>query len=265
MNQFFLRIFLVSILSGIICGIVSVWVVLLNIPFISVAMAHSAFLGAIFGILSNINPLLSSIIFCITFSMFIGPLAEEGNISLNISTSIIFSFVLGLSFLLAGLIKWPKNEILNFLWGNILAVNWTSLFVLSIIFIVIVIFIILFNKEIFAVLFNREIAKSVGIYEKFIFYSLLFLCSITVAVNLNYIGGILVFSLITLPALTSYQLTYNLKTMYILSIIFALISSIFGLIISYFLSLPTAATIIIFANLIYFISLLISPKRNYLL
>ncbi|MFN3551131.1 MAG: metal ABC transporter permease [Endomicrobiia bacterium] len=261
MTEVFLRIFLVSILSGIICGIVSVWVVLLNIPFITVVMSHSAFLGSIFGLLAGINPVLSSVIFCLIFSILIGPIAEKGNVSLNISTSIIFSFVLGLSFVLAGLIKGPKSEVLNFLFGNILSVDWTSFFVLGITLVVMVLFTILFYKEIFAVLFNREIAKSVGIYEKFIFYSLIFLCSIIIAVNLNYIGGILIFSLVTLPGLTSYQFVYNLKTMYFLSIIFAVISSICGLILSYFLSLPTGATIIVVSNLIYFLSLIISPKK----
>lgn len=262
MTQFFLRIFLVSILSGIVCGIVSVWIILLNIPFISVAISHSAFLGAIFGVLVNINPLLSSMIFCIISSFFVAPLAEESDVSLNISTSIIFSLVLGISFLLAGLIKGPKTEVLNYLWGNVLSVNWSSVFILSIILVIVVLFTILFYKEILAVLFNREVAKSVGIQEKFIFFSLILLCSITVAVSLNYIGGILIFSLITLPALTAYQLTYNLKTMYVLSVIFAVISSICGLLISYFFSLPTGATIIVVANLIFFVSMVFSYKKK---
>lgn len=263
MIEFFLRIFLMSILSGTVCGVVSVWIILLNIPFIGIAMSHSAFAGAIFGILMNINPLVSSIVFCIISSFFIGPLAEKGEVSINISTSIIFSFVLGVGFILAGLIKGPKIEVLNYLWGNIISVNWYSVLILATVLIVIILFMVLFYKEILAVLFNREVALSVGIYEKFIFYSLIFLCSIIVAINLNYIGGILIFSLVTLPALAAYQLTYDFKMMYVLSVSFAVLSSLCGLFISYFLSLPTGATVIVMSNFIFFLSMIFSPKRKF--
>ncbi len=261
MSQFFIKIFLTSILTGIVCGIVSVWVVLLNIPFISVTMSHAAFAGAIFGVLSNINPLFSSVIFCLIASILLGPIAERAEFSVNISTSVIFSFVLGIAFILAGLIKGSKAEVLSYIWGNILNVSWNSVLFLAIVLFIIVLFTILFYKEILAVLFNREIAKSVGIYEKFIFLSLIFLCGITVAVTLNYIGGLLIFGLITLPGLSSYQLTYDLNKMYVVSVVFAVLSSLVGLLTSYFLNLPIAATTIVISNIIFIFCVLLSPKK----
>jgi manganese/iron transport system permease protein len=121
---------------------------------------------------------------------------------------------------------------------------------------------ILFYKEIMAVLFNREIAKASGIPEHIILYILLFLCGITVTLNINSIGGLLIFALITSAPLAAYQITYNLKTMYFLAVFFAVISCLSGLFLSIFINVPSGALIVMVSSLIFAVSLYISPKRR---
>jgi len=121
---------------------------------------------------------------------------------------------------------------------------------------------VLFYKEIFAVLFNREIAKAVGVREKIVLYSLLGLCGITVTLNLNTIGGLLIFSLIISSPLAAYQLTYNLKIMYLLSACFGVISCLSGLVISYYFNAPSGAVIIMASSAIFAACMFLSPKRK---
>jgi manganese/iron transport system permease protein len=260
--KFLQRALISSILGGLTCGIVGVWVVLLNIPFVSVAMSHSAFAGAIIGLLVGIDPFFCAIMFCVITSLLIGPMAEKGNFSANVSTSVTFSFVLGIAFLGLGMLKGPKTDALNIMWGNILTVSDKGIFLLSIITIFIILFLTIFYKEIFAVIFNREIAKSCGISEQIIFFVLIFLCGMTVALNLNTIGGLLIFSLITTSPLAAYQITYNLKMMYILSSFFGIISCLSGLIISYIFNVPSGAVIIITSSIIFLLCMTFSPKRS---
>ncbi len=260
--EFVQRAIIASILGGITCGIVGVWVVLLNIPFVGVAMSHSAFAGAVFGILFHINPLVTSLLFCLASAVLIGPIADKGDFSPNISVGVIFSFVLGIAFLCIGLLKGPKTEALNFLWGNILTISKQEIILLAVIAAVIILLLKLLYKEIMAVLFNREIAKAVGIPEKAILYLLLALCGITVTLNLNTIGGLLIFSLITGSPLAAYQLTYDLKKMYLLSALFGVISCLTGLFLSYYFNVPSGAVIIIVSSMIFIICMIFSPKRR---
>ena len=118
--EFVWRAVAASVLGGAACGIIGVWVILLNIPFVGVAMSHSAFAGAVFGLLLGLNPLVCALVFCVISAFLIGPVADRGDVSVNVSIGIIFSFVLGLAFLGIGLLKGPKTEALNFLWGSIL-------------------------------------------------------------------------------------------------------------------------------------------------
>ncbi len=260
--KFIQRAILASIFGGASCGIVGVWVIMLRIPFVGVAMSHAAFAGAIFGLLLHINPLMMAILFCLSSALVIGPMADKADFDPNVSIGIVFSMVLGIAFLGMGLIKGPKTEALKFIWGNILTISGKDVILLIIMaFLILLVSIFLF-KEIQAVLFNREIASSVGIPQKLIFYFLLFICGLTVTLNLNTIGGLLIFSLIINPPSAAYQLTYNLKVIFGLSAIFGISSCLLGLFFSYIFNVPSGAVIIITSSLIFGLCLIFSPKRK---
>lgn len=261
--QLFSRALLAALLAGIICGIIGVWVVLLNIPFVGVAMSHAAFAGAITGLLFGFDPFLTALFFCLLTAVLIGPVAERADFEPGVALGVIFSLMLGLAFLGIGLLKGPRTEALRFLWGNILLTSHRDILILAALFFLIFSFFFLFGKEIRAVLFNREIARAVGVPERAIFFSIILLIGIAVTVNLNTVGGLLVFSLVVSPASAAYQLTYRLRTMYLLSVLFALSSCLVGFFLSWVFNLPTGAAIICVASLIFTIALLISPKRRH--
>jgi manganese/iron transport system permease protein len=251
-----------SLLGGAGCGIIGVWIVLLGMPFVGVAMSHAAFAGAIFGLLLNVNPLMMAILFALVSSALVGPVAEKAELDPNVSLGIIFSILLGIAFLGMGLLKGPKTEALNFIWGSILLLSRNNLILLMAIVSLIFLFSILLFKEIGAILFNREIARAVGIPERIIFYAMILLSGMTVALSLNTIGGLLIFSLIINPPSAAYQLTYNLKTMFLLSAVFGVTSCMLGLLFSYIFNVPSGALIIIVSSIIFGRSLLFSPKKR---
>lgn len=262
---FFQRALAGAVLGGAACGIVGVWVVLLNIPFVGVAMAHAAFAGAVFGLLCGVNPLCAAVIFCIAAAFLIGPVADHGGFSPGISVGVIFSLVLGIAFLGMGMLKSGRNEALNYLWGNILTVSAPAVWLLAGFCAAVLAFLFLLYKEILAVLFNREIAAAAGIPEKMIFYAVLVMCGITVTLNLNTIGGLLVFSLITAAPLAAGQLTFNLKMMYLLSAIFGSASCVAGLLLSGIFNVPSGAVIVIVVNALLGLCIIVSPKRRKIL
>ncbi len=75
--SFFNRAIILSILAGLSCGIIGVWILLLNIPFIGVTIAHCAFAGAVIGLFLGINPILSGFLFCILSAFMISPISKK--------------------------------------------------------------------------------------------------------------------------------------------------------------------------------------------
>jgi manganese/iron transport system permease protein len=161
-----------------------------------------------------------------------------------------------------GLMEGPKSEALSLLWGSILTLGASDIWMLAIATGIAVSFSTLFYHELRAIIFSRLIAKSTGIPEKALFYTLLFICGATITLNLNTIGGLLIFSLIVNPPSAAFQITYSLGRMLVYSAVFAVASCIAGLALSYLFNAPTGAVIVLVSGFILLVSVALSPKRR---
>jgi manganese/iron transport system permease protein len=251
-----------TFLGGIACGVIGVFVVLMHLPFIGVAMAHAAFTGALLGLWLGFDPLIGALVFSLAAAAVIGPLADRGQLSPETSLGVIFSLMLGLAFLFLGLMPGTKSSALSLFWGSILTNTRGDLLLLGIVATVVVGLVIAFYKEVQAAVFNRGIAQAVGLPATFILYGVLFLTGATVTASLRSIGGLLIFSLILNPAAAAYQLTYNMKKMFLLSAGFGVLAGWVGLLISYVFDLPSGATIVIVSSVIFMLAAVFSPKRR---
>ncbi len=260
--QFMQNAIMSAFLGGIACGTVGVFVVLMHMPFVGVAMSHAAFAGALLGLWLGFNPLLGAFAMCLLAAAIIGPLADRGELSPDTSLGIIFSLMLGVSFLFLGLMSGTKSGALELLWGSILTNTRSDIIILGVVALLVVGLVVLFFKEIQAAVFNRSIALAVGLPATIILYGVLFLTGATITASLRSIGGLLIFSLILNPAAAAYQLTYSMKRMFILSAAFGVLSGWIGLLVSYLLDVPSGAAIVITSSIIFMVAAIFSPKRK---
>jgi manganese/iron transport system permease protein len=148
------------------------------------------------------------------------------------------------------------------LWGSILTNTTGDIIILAVTACLVVGAIVFFFKEIQATVFHRDMARSVGIPATIILYGILFLTGTTITASFSSIGGLLIFSLILNPAAAAYQLTYNMKRMFIISAGFGVLSCWLGLLFSYIFNVPSGATIVVTSSLIFLIAVIFSPKRK---
>jgi len=260
--QFMQNAVLSAFLGGIACSTVGVFVVLMHMPFIGVAMSHSAFAGALLGLWLGFNPLIGAFAFSLLAAAIIGPLADRGELSPETTLGVIFSLMLGIAFLFIGLMPGTKSGALELLWGSILTNTRSDIILLAIVAAAVVGLVLIFFKEIQATIFHRNIALSVGLPATLILYGVLFLTGATVTASLRSIGGLLIFSLILNPAAAAYQLTYSMKQMFLLSAGFGVLSGWVGLLFSYLFDIPSGATIVVTSSVIFMLAAVFSPKRK---
>jgi manganese/iron transport system permease protein len=260
--QFMQNAILSAFLGGIACSVIGVFVVLLHMPFIGVCMSHAAFAGALLGVWFGFSPLLGAFILCILAAAIIGPLADRGELNPETSVGIIFSLMLGIAFLVMGLMPTSQSAAWDFLWGSILTNTRSDVVFLAIVAAIVVGLVIIFYKEIQATIFNRNVAISVGIPATLILYGILFLTGVTITATLRPIGGLLIFSLILNPAAAAYQLTYSMRRMFILAAIFGVLSGWIGLLFSYLFNIPSGATIVVTSSVIFGLATIFSPKKK---
>jgi len=256
------RAALVCVLCGASCALLSVFVVLMRMPLIGVCMSHAAFAGAVLGMLLGVNPFLSGMIMCLLAAAVLGPLSDRADIAPENLLGILFSFLMGIAFLGMGILTQTKAGALNLMWGSLLTLTNADVLVLAAVTVVLLVFITFFFKEIRAVLFNRRLAASAGVPERMIYYALLFLTGAVVSSNLATVGGLLIFALLVQPGATALQLTYNLKFFFFLAALAGVLACGLGLILSYLFDIPSGASVVLMATLLFALAFVFSPKRR---
>jgi ABC-type Mn2+/Zn2+ transport system permease subunit len=121
--------------------------------------------------------------------------------------------------------------------------------------------VVLFFKEIQAILYDREVALAVGLPERKLYYVMVFILGLTIAVSMRMIGALLIDAFVLLPAIAANLLSRNLKQVFILSSIFGLVSGMGGLYLALVWDLPTSSTIILVASLIIGCCILYERRR----
>ncbi len=255
------RALLACVLCGLSCSLLSVFVVLMRMPLIGVSMSHAAFAGAVLGMLLGINPVVSGFVLCLAVAGVLGPFSDRAHITPDNMLGIFFSFLMGIAFLGMGILTRTKASALALMWGNLLSLSYRDLVVLSAITAVLLLFILSFFKEIRAVLFHRKLAAASGVPERFVYYSLLFLIGAVVSSNLSTVGGLLIFALLIQPGATALQLAYDLKLFFIIAAFAGISACVSGLLISYIFDLPSGASVVLMATVIFALAYAFSPKR----
>ena len=252
MDSFFYLIILAGAIAGASTGLLGVYIVGMRIPFIGTCISHAAMTGTIFAVIAGVNPVLGAILLSVITSASLAVI-DPGKLRIdnNVSLAILFSLMLGLTFLGIGLMQDSRNEVLGLLWGSLLFVRKETVWSIGILALVLAVFCAVFNKELKAILFSRSIATTTGIHAGFVFTSFLILCGIILSVNLKAIGGLLIFSLITNPAAAAYQICRGHRAVVITSTLFGALSTVAGFMCSFYLDLPTGACIVILSTAIF--------------
>jgi manganese/iron transport system permease protein len=251
-DSFFYPVILAGLICGASMGLLGVYVVGMRMPFIGTCISHAAMAGAVFGAILGINSTLCAIILSVIAAMSLAMIKPDRiRLETNVSLAIVFSLMIGLTFLGIGLLQNSRSDVLGLLWGSLLFVNMKMIATISVSAFFLFCFAIACDKEMRAILFSRSIAAATGVHERLIYIIFLLLCAITLAINLPAVGGLLIFSLITNPAAAAYQLCSGLKAVAIVSVIFGVVSAIGGFFISFYLNLPTGACIVILSTVIF--------------
>ena len=261
-HTFMQRALIEAILVGGICAFVGVYVVLNGLSFIGAGISHSTFAGVAFGLLLGIDPLWSALIFSTLVALSIGAVSETTHLRHDTSVGIFFAATMALGVLIIGLIKDTYVDVFSYLFGNILALTPSDLWITVGMSIIVAGIIILLFKEFLALSFDREAAAVMGLPVRKLSYLLLVLISFTVVLSVKSVGVVLVSALIVTPAAAAYQLTVSFRRMMMLSLLFGIGSSVSGLLLSYYIDIPSGAGIVLIATLLFFLAWIVSPRRR---
>jgi zinc transport system permease protein len=135
-------------------------------------------------------------------------------------------------------------NLMSYLFGSILTVSTTEIWIMAALSLVLTGFFILMYRAILYVAFNEEFARTTGLPVNLINYVLISLIAVTIVMNIRVVGIILIMSLLTLPQATANLFTHDFRRMMLYSVGFAFLGSFTGLLFSFYADIPSGASII---------------------
>ena len=259
--EFMLRSLVTAIISGMMLPMLGSFTINRNMGFMADAMAHATMpiiaVGVFFGF--SISALgLPAAIFV---ALFLGFVIKNTNIGEDTSIGIIFSSFFALGFVLISLLNVSIN-LEDLLFGQILAVSYFDMYVMLALFVVLLIIFLAYYKQMLFYSFDPVGAQIRGLNTSFLNYLFLIMLSLAIIGSLQTVGIILVLSMLIIPAASAKLLakTFNYTT--IIGVVFGVISSVSGLLLSYYFNLPSGPSMALVATGIFIICFLFQKLRN---
>ncbi len=243
--EFMQRAFIAAVLVSVACGAVGTYVVIKRIVSLSGAISHAAFGGVGLGYFLGVNPVLAAIPFSILAAISMGAVREKVKISQDTAIGILWSVGMALGILFINLKSGFAPDLFSYLFGSIITVSNSDLYIMLILDIIILLIVLLFRNEFIGVSFDEEFSQVVGLHTTFINMLLLALIALSIVVLIKVVGVILLIALLAIPAAIAKQYTYNIRKLMILSTILGVILTTLGLVLSFIFNLSSGATIVL--------------------
>jgi len=256
--EFMRRSMFAAILVGIVCAVVGTYVVLRGMAFFGDALAHTILPGIALGYLFNGGA--RNVLFwwalgtAVVAALGIGVISKNSQIKEDTSIGIIFAGMFALGIALISTVRSYVVDLSHFLFGDVLSVSSQSLWLIVIFGGIVLLIILAFYKEFATISFDPILAATLRLPVDFFNNLLLVLIAVTVAVSLQTVGVALMVAMLVTPAATAYLLTHRLSQMMIIAAVFASLSGIIGLYLSFYLSIASGAAIVLTATVFFIIA-----------
>lgn len=253
---FMVRALEVGILIGAIAPLIGIFLVLRRYSLIADTLSHVSLAGVAVGLLTGINPLVTAIGAAVLSSVAIEKLRLSKRVYGESALSIFLSGSLALAVVLISLAHGFSVDLFNYLFGSIVTVRQSDVYIILGVGIFVFLAILAFYKELTYITFDEEAAKVGGIHIRLINILLIILAALTVSLSIPIVGILLIAALIVVPVVTALQFKKSfLKTIFYAEGI-SLFSVVAGIVSSFYFNLPAGGAIVLIALAIFLLSLL---------
>jgi manganese/iron transport system permease protein len=263
---FMQRGLIASILVGMVCAVIGAFIVLRGMAFFGDALSHTILPGVAVGYL--VTGGAKGTLFwwalgtAIVSALGIGAISKKSQLREDTSIGIVFAGMFALGIALISTVRSYAVDLSHFLFGDVLGVSSQSLITILIFGTVVLIAIWAFYKQLVVISFDPLLAATLRLPVKFLNNLLLILIAITVAVSMQIVGVALMVAMLVTPAATAFLLTKRLPRMMLLAAIVAVLSSIIGLYVSFYLSISSGSAVVLICTFFFVITWMVQSVRG---
>jgi manganese/iron transport system permease protein len=259
--EFMQRALLAASLAAAVAAVVGCYVVLRGMAFLGDAIPHATFSGVAAAFLLGGNLYLGGAVAALATAFLIGLLGRRGALKHDTAVGIVFVAAFALGVLLASRRRTYTVDLFSFVFGNVLAVGWSDIWLMAAVGAAVLVLLLLFWKELLIVSYDPNMASALGVPVEPVQMGLLAMVALTAVIALKAVGIVLVVALLVTPAATGQLLARSLGGMMAVAVAAGLASALLGLYLAYYADVSPSAAIVLVASALFALAFLWARLR----
>ncbi len=256
-----------GLLVSVICGIMGTLVVVNRIVFLSGGIAHAAYGGIGLSFFLGWPYLVGTLGFSFTAAMVMAAVSLKAKHRADTIIGVIWALGMACGIILLDLTPGYNVDLMSYLFGSILTVPQSDLWIMLIVGVLIGGFVIYFYKDLLAISYDEEFARIRGVPTRALYFALIGMLAVTIVMVIQVVGLILVIALLTIPPFMVEKYAKSLFQMMMGSSLLGAVFTVCGLWLSYAFDLTSGASIILVAGIAFFLfflidHLIVSRRQN---
>ena len=259
---FMVRALIAGVFTAVLLGSLGVFVVTRKMSFIGDGIAHASLAGIALALLLGWAPIPAAAGLAVLIAAGIYFLEKKTAVSSDTAIAIMFTTGMAIGIVLLNFYQGYQPELISYLFGNILTINTFDLInIIAIGGLVLAGLFVFYRKILFSTV------DPVGAYlsglSPWVYDLLLYIATaVSIVLSIKLAGIVLVSALLVIPAAIAKLYSSSFRKFFVLSIIISAVIVVTGLVASYYLNLPSGATIILTGTTLFTLSSIFTGLRN---
>ncbi len=257
--QFMTRALIATLVSSIVCALLSCWLVLIGWSLMGDAVSHAVLPGVVLAYILDVPFALGAVIFGFIAVGLIGAVRGTGQVKEDAAIGIVFTTLFALGLVLISVT--PSNTDLNHIvFGNLLGVSGSDLVQISILGLAVAAVLIVKRRDFTLYAFDPTHAYAIGLNPRRLGMLLLGLLALTAVTALQVVGIVLVVAMLIIPGATARLLTNKFGRMLLVAPLLAAGGGVVGLYFSYYQDASPGGMVVLSQGVVFGIVYLFSPS-----
>lgn len=253
----------VTVTAGVVCGVLSCWLVLIGWSLMGDAVSHAVLPGVVLAYVVGAPFALGALLFGLLAVLLIGAVRDTSRVKEDAAIGVVFTTLFALGLVLISVTP-SQTDLNHILFGNLLGVSRADLLQVLVLGAVTLAVVVLKRRDLTLYAFDPVHAHAIGLSPRRLGALLLGLLALTVVVALQAVGVVLVVALLITPGATAYLLTDRFSRMLWISPLVASVSGVVGIFLSYWLDTSSGGTVVVTLGAVFGLAYLFGPRHGLL-
>lgn len=241
---FIARALIVGILISLCASLLGASLVLKRYSMIGDGLSHVGYGALAVAAAFNLAPLQVAIPVVVVTAFFLLKLRKNSKLNGDALIAIISCSALAIGMIVISVFE-VNIDVNSYMFGSILALQEGDIVLSVISSLAVIILYVLFYNRIFAVTFDESFSKATGIKTGLYNGLIALLTAVVTVVGMRLMGALLISGLIIFPSLSAMRICKSYRGVTLFSAIISVFCFITGLVITFYLPVPTGACIVV--------------------